>query len=641
MKRASPHRKGGKSGAAAHPPPRSLRWRLVRGALAAAVWLAVAAGVVLGWAAWDLPGLSALEEATERRPTMTVVDASGAVVARVGDVYGARMRLDELPPHLPRAVLAIEDRRFYDHPGVDPVGIARALVANLRAGAVRQGGSTITQQVVKNLFLTRERTLKRKLQEAILAFWLESRFSKDEILEIYLNRVYLGSGAYGVDAAARRYFGKSAADVTLFESAVLAGLPRAPSRLNPRASRRLAAERAAVVLDAMVAAGWLTAEEATQARDGRIRPPRPVAGLRTARYFADWALARAGDLVGGLDRDIVIETTLDPRLQRLAEESVEAALKAGADRRIGQAALVALRPDGAVVAMVGGRDWRATQFNRAVQAERQPGSTFKLFVYLAALEAGLRPNSTVDATRIALDGWTPGGAQEETPGPVALRRAFALSFNKAAVAVGEHAGRDAVAAMARRLGVTAPLGGQRSLALGVDEMTLLELAGAYAAIANGGRWAEPYGIRRILDADGAVFYARPERTGDRIVELAVAADMHDLLTAAVADGTGRNARIGRPAAGKTGTSQGYRDAWFVGYTPELVAGVWMGNDDAAPMQGVSGGGPPALLWRDFMQQALAGTAPARSPYDGVARPRDSAAAAARPALAEEETSGRR
>ncbi len=589
--------------------------RAVRLGLAAAVWGVVALAVLVAWYAYDLPDIAHLEEAAGKRgPTVTVQAADGSVLAHYGDLYGIAVQLHELPPHLPHAVLAVEDRRFYEHSGIDPRGVARALWDNIWAGGLRSGGSTITQQLAKNLFLSPERTLRRKVQEALLALWLERRFGKDQILTIYLNRVYFGQGAYGVDAAARQYFGKSAQDVTVYESALLAGLLKAPSRYNPISSPQLADGRARLVLESMVEAGWLTALQADRARAGGVVVRGEGSGAQS-RYVADWVLERARDYIGYEGGDLVVATTIDPRLQLLAEQAVARNLAAAQDRKASQAALVAMLPDGAVVAMVGGRSYAGSQFNRATQALRQPGSAFKLFVYLAAMEAGMRPGDMIEDRPVTVEGWTPRNARREHRGTVSLREALARSLNSVAVIVSEGVGRGNVAAAARRLGITSELRTDPALALGAYEVTLLELTAAYAVMANQGYGVWPYGVTEIRAGDGRVLYRRSGGGPGRVVEQPDVAAINDMLAAAITWGTGKQAKLRGPAAGKTGTSQDSRDAWFIGYTPDLVAGVWFGNDDNSPMDRIGGGAYPALTWKAFMDPALRGVQP--TPLPGV------------------------
>jgi len=624
--RKTPARRGKGSTARRRAAPRRRRtarrrgsgfWRLTRMTLTAAIWGSIAAAAALIWFAWDLPDLVDLDAASSRRPTITFLAADGTEILRTGDVFGDPVTLERLPAFLPRAVLATEDRRFYRHFGIDLVGIARAMATNLRAGGIRQGGSTITQQLAKNLFLTPDRTIRRKVQEVILALWLESNFTKDQILTIYLNRIYLGAGTYGVDAAARAYFGKPAPQVGLFEAAVLAGLAKAPSRLNPRAAPERAARRANTVLDNMVAAGFLDRATADAARRDRVATVRRSAGGGTAgRYFTDWAMAQAADLVGRIDRDLVVQTTLNPRLQAAATAATRRTLDDAKGHNVTQAALVALKKDGAVAALVGGRDWRASAFNRATQARRQPGSAFKPVVYLAALETGFTPDSRVEDLPQSVEGWSPKNAGGDHRGAMTLREGLARSSNVVAVALAEELGRTPVIDMARRLGFTAPMDPVPSLPLGVFETSPLELAAAYAILANEGRDLRPYGIVSIVDAAGARYYAHHSEPGTRVVEARHVRALNDMLWAAVSWGTGKNARLGQPAAGKTGTTQDHRDAWFAGYTGAMTTVVWMGNDDGTPMKGVTGGGYPARLWRRFMLEAQGAGPGARLP--GVA-----------------------
>jgi len=579
---------------------RVTRW--VRWSLIAGIWGFVLVGAVLAWYATDLPDIEGLAKAT-RQPSISLLAADGTPIASSGEVYGRMVTVAQLPPALPNAVLAVEDRRFYQHWGIDLRGLARALWINLKAGEVVQGGSTVTQQLAKVLFLTPERTVRRKVQEALLALWLETRFSKDEILSLYLNRVYLGSGTYGVDAAARRYFDKPATEVTVYEAAQLAGLLKAPSRYNPVSDYERAGARTRVVLSAMVEAGFLTRAQALEALASQPGQPR-LANLR-ARYYADWVIGQIKDYVGRIDSDLTVVTTLDPRLQAIAEDELVAMLAGeGVERGAGQAAFVALSPDGAIRAMVGGRDYGESQFNRSVQALRQPGSAFKAFVYLAAMEAGRRPDDRMSDAPVAIGDWQPRNYADRYFGEVTLREAFARSLNSVAVRLTEQLGPERVAEAARRLGITSDLEVAPSLALGASEVTLLELTSAYATFANRGHGVWPYGILEIRDATGYVIYRRRGGGLSPLVSTYNVDQMTDLMTASVEWGTGKAAQIGHPAAGKTGTSQEFRDAWFVGFTRDLVAGAWLGNDDGTPMKGVTGGGLPAKLWARFMAQAL-------------------------------------
>lgn len=587
-------------------------WAIVRWLLVLGVWGVVAAGVVVAWFAYDLPDLDEVAGLT-RRPSVTVLAADGSQIAAFGQLYGDVVPVTEMPVFLPGAVMAVEDRRFYDHWGIDLFGIGRAAVVNLVRGRVVQGGSTITQQTAKNLFLSHERSYKRKVQEVLLAVWLETRFTKDQILTLYLNRVYLGAGTYGVEAAAQRYFGRSAREVTVYQAAMLAGLLKAPSRYNPVSSATAAEARTAVVLRAMVEAEVLTEDQAAAAR---ASGGNAVAGVRRAgsgRHFADWVMETVGDYVS-LDRDVTVRTTLDPRLQTLAEQSLATTLRErGAKAGASEGAVVVLSPDGAVRAMVGGRDYAASQFNRAVQALRQPGSAFKPVVYLAALEAGMRPGDMVLDAPVTVEKWSPTNFDGTFRGEVTLREAAARSLNTPVVRMQEKVGRGRVVAAARRLGLTGELGTSPSLALGTEEMSLLPLTAAYAPFANGGTLAMPHGITEIISRDGTILYRRGGSGGGRAVEPAVVGAMNDMLGAVLSWGTGKAAALDRPAAGKTGTSQGHRDAWFIGYTADFVTGVWVGNDDDRAMKGVTGGGLPAQVWKQVMAGAHQGLPPRALP----------------------------
>ncbi len=581
--------------------PRSNIVRIARWGLVMAIWVTVGLGGVIAWYAWDLPELSSLETPA-RHPAVLLRTADGAILARYGQLYGGPARFEDLPAYLIQAVSATEDRRFFEHPGIDVLGILRAAVANIRAGGIRQGGSTITQQLAKNLFLSPERTIRRKIQEAIVALWLEARFTKRQIFAIYVNRAYFGSGAYGVRAASRRYFDKPVERIGLLEAAVLAGLLKAPSRYSPVRNADAATARGRQVLAAMVDAGYLSRDRAARAGRGRLRL---LAGTGPgARYFADWALARSTGYVGRTAQDLVVTTTLDSRLQRLAEHTARAFLAAeGGKSGAGQVAMIVMSTDGAVRAMVGGRAYSASQFNRATQARRQPGSAFKLFVYLAGLEAGLGPADIFVDKPLDIAGWRPRNYDGKFRGPVRIDRAFAESVNTVAVQVSERVGRGAVVGAARRLGVTTPLNAHPSLALGASEVTLIELTAAYAAVASGGRAVWPFGVRTVRTAAGEVIHRRTGSGARRVIPAERAATLRSMLHGVVRNGTGRAARLGGSEAGKTGTSQGFRDAWFIGFSGDLVAGVWVGNDDERPMRRVTGGGLPARIWRAVMKAA--------------------------------------
>lgn len=576
-------------------PLSRLLWRATRLLIILGVWGGLAAGGTLLWFARDLPRPEDALDAV-RRPSLVLRDQAGGLVATYGDVVGDPLRLADLPPYLPAAAVSVEDRRFWSHSGLDLIGIARAVVVNLTSGRLRQGGSTITQQVAKNLFLSNARTLRRKVQEVMLTLWLERHFSKAEILEIWLNRVYLGSGAWGVDAGARLYFGVSARRVSLWQAAMLAGIPRAPSRFNPRTDQTAAAARTAEVLGAMVAAGAITEAEATAAR-AAIRPTRPPLG---GGWFADWAAAEAAAALPA-GADITLRTTLDPRLQSAAERALREVLDGqGARAGATQGAVVALdAATGAVRALVGGRDYQQGGYNRAVTARRQPGSAFKPFVFLAAIEAGMRPDDTVLDGPLRIGGWSPVDFEPGWRGQVTLEQALAQSLNTAAVRLQIRAGGPAtVAAAAHRLGLAAKLPELPSLALGTGEVGLLDLTAAYAPFFNGGRRVRPW-CMQAATADGKALTLAPPPAPRPVANPDHAAMVLRMMRAVVTGGTGRAAALpGRFVAGKTGTTQDNRDAWFVGGTGGMLIGVWVGNDDGTPMRGVMGGGLPAQIFRE-------------------------------------------
>ncbi|MGE0260842.1 MAG: transglycosylase domain-containing protein, partial [Alphaproteobacteria bacterium] len=516
------------------------------------LWAFIVGGSILAYFALTLPDTSQLASA-ERRPGVTVLAEDDSVIGSFGDLFGQPLSLREMSPYVPKAVIAAEDRRFYRHFGVDPIGIARAALSNFRAGGIVQGGSTITQQLAKILFLSPDRNLPRKIREILLALWLEHRFTKNQILEIYLNRVYLGAGTYGVDAAAERYFGKSAAKLTLFESAVIAGLIRAPSRLNPARDPDAASDRAEEVLNDMVEAGFVTRAQAdAAAKRGFALAANARPG---SRYFADWIADQIRELAGSGKRDLIVRTTLDPRLQANAESAVTDILaRYGAQYRVAQGALVAMAPDGAVRAMVGGRDYGTSQFNRATQAQRQPGSAFKPFVYLAGLEAGMRPHDRVVDAPIRIGNWQPHNYSNRYQGEMTLATALAQSVNTVAAQVAQRVGIAHVIATANRLGIASGLARDASLALGTSEVNLLELVSAYAPFANGGYGVIAYGITDVWDADGHILYRRAGTGPGRGVAPEHVGAMNRMLEGVIAQGTRRSAAQGRPAAGKTGTT---------------------------------------------------------------------------------------
>ena len=551
------------------------------------------------------PDPSALRQRAQA-PVVRVLARDGSVLAERGR-SAAAVSIADVPPHVIHAVLAIEDRRFFEHYGLDFRGLVRAMLSNLRAARFAQGGSTLTQQLAKNLFLSSDRTIERKLEELVLALWLELRLGKAGILELYLNRVYFGAGVYGIEAAAQRYFAKSARALTVPEAAIIAGLLKAPSRLSPATRPEAAASRALLVLAAMRDAGFIDDAAHTAA----LQQPVTYAASDTSRsetgleYAVDYVLERLPPLVGHGHTAVVVETTIDAALQRHAQAIVARRLATAAGTTDDtQAGVVVLDRDGGIHALVGGRAWSRSQFNRAVRAHRQPGSAFKPVVYLGALEGGATPDTIVHDRPITIGGWSPRNNHDSYAGAITLRHALAHSVNTIAVALQQDVGTKRVAAMARRLGITSTLREDASLALGTSEVTLIELAGAYGVLASGGLSVSPHVIRRVRTDAGVVLYARPASRPIEVVAPAHVARMNDMLNTTMISGSGRRASFaGHPAGGKTGTTQDNRDAWFVGYTAHLTAGVWTGNDDGSPMNGITGSGLPALIWRDVMREA--------------------------------------
>src|SRR6202453_327055 len=553
---------------------RLLYWSFVLG-----VWGAIGIAGLLIYYASQLPPIDQLA-VPKRPPNIAILAADGALIANRGDTGGAAVHLSELPPYLPKAFVAIEDRRFYQHFGIDPIGIGRAIFRDVSGRGGVEGGSTLTQQLAKNLFLTQERTLSRKIQEAILALWLERKYSKDQILELYLNRVYFGSGAYGVEAASQRYFGKSAKMVNLSEAAVLAGLMKSPARLAPNHNIQAANERAAQVITAMAEQGHITEAMAKLALSSPAQLVRQK-GSGSANYAADYVMDMLDDTVGAIDEDIVVTTTLDPRLQAEGERALTEELNArGAKFGVAQGALVALDPDGAVKALIGGRNYAKSQFNRATSAKRQPGSAFKPFVYLTALERGLTPDSVREDAPITIKGWNPENYSRKYLGEVTLAQALSKSLNTVAVRLGQEVGPKAIVRTAHRLGIASDLEPNASIALGTSEVTPLELVTAYAAFANGGIGVQPHVIMRVRTVNGKQLYVRRNANNGRVIEPQYVAMMNSMLEQTLQKGgTAEKADLpGWQAAGKTGTSQDWRDAWFIGYTSDLTAGVWPGND---------------------------------------------------------------
>lgn len=575
------------------PPPPQLgpaqrilrRWKRIVLVLLALFALLVA------WLAITAPLSQSLKPIAP--PSITLLSADGKPIARRGAIIDEPVVIADLPEHVPQAFMAIEDRRFYSHPGIDPLGIARAAWRNTLAGGVREGGSTITQQLAKVAFLKADRTAARKLREVLIAFWLEAWLSKDEILARYLSNVYFGDNVYGLRAASLHYFNRQPEKLTISQAAMLAGLLKAPSRLSPAVNLKGARQRSKVVIAAMVDAGFLDQKTADGLTPARVNI-RPLRDMPSGTYFADWVLPEARDRAGAVYAEQTVQTTLDSDLQRIAERVVR---RAGLGKA--QVALVAMRPDGEVVAMVGGRRYADSPFNRATQARRQPGSTFKLFVYLAALRAGMTPDSMVDDTPLTVGDWSPANNNGRYRGQITLRQAFAQSSNVAAVRLTQAVGHQNLVRAARDLGITSPLGDQPSLALGTSGVTLLELTSAYAAVAAN---SYPVRARGLPEGERSWFDSMWDR------KRSFGGDTHDmlleLLSAAANEGTGRSAALRTATFGKTGTTQDNRDAIFIGFAGGLVTGVWIGNDDNSPLPGVGGGGLPARIWRDFMAQAV-------------------------------------
>jgi penicillin-binding protein 1A len=535
---------------------------------------------------------------------ITILDDKGRLIARRGLTQGAMVQLSQLPSYIPNAFIAIEDRRFREHFGLDPIGMVRAAAENISAGHVVQGGSTLTQQLAKNLFLEPKRTFDRKGQEALLALYLESRYTKDQILALYLNRVYFGAGVYGIEAAAERFFGKSANEITIPEAAMLAGSVKAPARFNPLADPDASVERASTVLQAMQDAGFITEQ---QRKDAQATRPRIVRDTSTpdSGYFADWVIARIPGFVGDVTEPIVVETTFDLDTQIKAERAIESGLaREGRGLHASEAALVAMTPDGAVRAMVGGRNYADSPFNRATDALRQPGSAFKPFVYLTAFEHGRKPDDEMNDGPIDIHGWQPSDYEGRFEGMISLTRAFAKSSNSVAAQLTSEVGSGAVARTAHRLGIVSELDAVPALALGTSSVTPLELTTAYAPFANGGNGVIAYGIVRIRTKPGQVLYARTGSGVGSVMSAENDTQMTHLMVETVATGTGKAARLDeRPTAGKTGTTQDFHDAWFMGFTADLVCGVWIGNDNNAPMVRATGGGLPAHIFKSFMEAA--------------------------------------
>jgi penicillin-binding protein 1A len=561
----------------------------------------VALGVAVAVAVSQLPSYEELVRRDDLGKMIRVRAADGTVIHTMGPSFGEWLPYRRIPEVMVESMVAVEDRRYHYHLGVDPVGMARSFWVRISSGVWSQGGSTITQQLARNIFLNNTRTFGRKIREAILAIALEWRFSKEQILELYLNRVYFGGGAYGVDAASRRFYGTSATELNLAQAAIIAGLVKAPSNYSPTADAEAARGRAGVVLGLMEEQELITPAERAAADPAGVEMVRPIERAHSTRYFTDWVLPQLDILVDQeVSEPIEVWTTIDVAMQQQADAAVRANVPQGA-----QGALVTLDRDGAVRAMVGGLDYVSSIYNRATQATRQPGSAFKLFVYLTALQSGYTPDSMVSGGPITVNGWSPRNDSGGFPGQISVRQAFAYSVNTAAVRLSQDVGTRSVASTARQFGITTPVTTQPSMALGASEVRLIDMVRAYASVSRNGTAVTPYGVRRVTTAGGTVLYEHREDDSRALVTPWVAAQMTDLLKAVVDGGTGRAAALGRPTAGKTGTTSSNKDGWFVGFSSGLTTGVWIGRDDNRRLPGLSGGRAPAQTFHDFMIRAVA------------------------------------
>jgi penicillin-binding protein 1A len=572
---------------------------IIKGVAYAALLSLLALIVAVAVATAYLPGYGDLTKRNDLGQMIRVRAANGQVLVSMGPSFGQWLTYDRIPPEMRAAMISTEDRRFRSHIGVDPIGLARALGSALFQGHRVRATSTITQQLARNIFLTNNRSVMRKFKEAILALALERKFSKDQILELYLNRVYFGGGAYGIDAASRKFFGHGADHLSLGEAAIIAGLVKAPSNYSPSADVEAARARSGVVLQTMVKNGFIDAQTAAAVNPAQVRIQQTT-NQNSVRYFTDWALPQLDTLIDQTNEPIDVWTTLDPGMQVAADRAIRANAPDGT-----QGALVAIDRDGAVRAMVGGKDYVSSIYNRATQAVRQPGSAFKLFVYLSALESGMKPTDTIVDEPVTIDGWSPRNSTRTNLGPVTLREAFSRSINTISAKIGAQVGFSTIADMARRFGITTPISTFPSMVLGTSDVRLIDMARAFASVANKGVAVTPYGIRRVVTADGRMLYQHDADEERVLVAPWVAAEMTDLLQSAVLSGTGRAAQIGRPVAGKTGTTSSNKDGWFIGFSSGLTTGVWMGRDDARPVGGLQGGTAPARAFHDFMSVAVA------------------------------------
>ena len=544
-----------------------------------------------------------MEEAIEktRQPSVTITAENGNEIHTFGNVYSQVVEIKDLPPYVIDAILSIEDRRFYSHFGFDIFGFGRAVVQNLTQKRYAQGASTITQQVAKNLFLTPEKSIKRKTQELLLAFWLEKNFTKNQILTLYLNRVYFGSSVYGIEAASNKYFQKTSADLNLREAAMLAGMLKAPSKYSPENHRHRAIERSKIVLNAMLRNKKITEEQLYAARNMPIGDEQ-YEKVKDGRYFADFVYEEVKAYIPDADNDMYVYTTLNQEIQETAERVLQEAIADNSHKNVSQGAVVVLDYDGAILAMVGGVDYSKSQFNRTVQALRQPGSAFKTFVYLTALQSGYTSESIIYDLPIDINGWKPQNYDKQTHGKVSLREAFARSYNLAAVSLSQQISHTKIIENAKKMGISTKIKDNPSIALGTSLVKVLDMAAAYGSIANGGYAVWPYAIKEIYTKDGFQLYMHLPDDKERIISEKDAENMKNMLSSVVAYGTGKNAKLPIFSAGKTGTTQDHKDAWFVGFTDKYIMAVWVGNDDNSPMNKVSGSGLPALIWHDIASQ---------------------------------------
>ena len=573
--------------------------RIVKGGVIAALLGVMVLGIFVAIARGEIDSFEDLKSSPNGQ-MIRIRAADGTVIQSLGPSFGRWLAIDQLPSDMKGAMVAVEDRRFYMHPGVDPIGITRSLIVRAVDGRWTQGGSTITQQLARNIYLNSNKEFGRKIREVILALAMETKFSKDQILELYLNKVYFGGGAYGVDAASRRFFDHGAEDISLAEAAIIAGLVKAPSNYAPTADAQAALDRAKVVVEVMQDAGMISAAEAASLDLAGVRLAAE-APQDSVRYFTDWVLPQLDGLVDETEKPIDVWTTLDLKMQRAATAAIAANAPRGA-----QGALVSMDRDGAVKAMVGGTDYVSSNYNRAVTSVRQPGSAWKLFVYLTALEAGYRPEDMVEDKPVEIEGWQPKNSSGNFAGEISLRTAFAYSKNTVAAQIGQDVGTSSIANMARRFGITTPINTQPSMVLGTSDTRVIDMTQAFAGVASGGRTVTPYGITKVTTIDGEILYAAKPSSAVQLVDDWVAGAMTDLLQSAVATGTGRAANIGRPVAGKTGTTSSNKDGWFLGFSSGLTTGVWMGRDDARRIGGLEGGRAPAQAWAAYMRVAVAG-----------------------------------